>query len=116
MYLSYTARSRPWLRGLVAGLLALFGAAGPAAAQSGVPFSHITRGWQTQQAMMERHQQARSLPPAQVPAWANPAPEAPRYVGIRDTSGQVRYYQIEGPIQVLPPFRPGVIAHVPPLR
>ena len=112
MYLSHTVLSRSWWKGCLAGLLILAGTAGPAAAQR--PFSHITRGWETTQAQMERYQQPRSLPPATVPSWAQPTfVQQPRYVGIRDANGQIRYYEIEGPIEVVPKFRPGVVTHYP---
>ena len=112
MYLSHTVSSRPMWKRFAAGLAALLLTVAPAFAQR--PFSHVTRGWETTQALMNYHQSPRSLPPAQVPSWAQPnVVQQPRFVGIRDANGQIRYYEIEAPIEVVPKFRPGVVTHYP---
>jgi hypothetical protein len=114
MYLSHTVRSRPCLCALAAGLIVLI-AGSPAFAQSGLPFAQLTRGYAIAQALMDYHQEARALPQATVPPWARSVPvREVRYVAIRDASGQVRYFEIEGPIEVVPKFHPGVVTHYYP--
>lgn len=62
------------------------------------------RGYQTTLAMQEYYQHRQAAPShAVIPGAATPRAEEPRYVRVVGPDGQVRTFQIEGPVTVVPP-------------